>query len=140
MSAKKSASELAASLVAETTENGELDLTTDTIDIKLPEGFTVIQDSDAEAFLAWKLAQGKLVDLTQDEVAEIKGAEKSGPILMEFFDILVDSITGHSDKPEEMNVSILKGRVSAADLDVAGVDKAWLLKNGSIVSAGLHYG
>lgn len=144
MSAKtqtKSAEETAKDLVASITNDND-NINTDSdenVDIKLPEGFTVIEDTDAEAFLAWKLSQGKLVDLTKEEVSDIKGEEKSGPILMRFYDIVVDSITGHSPKPEEMNVSILTGRVSEADLDLAGVDRAWLLKIGAIVDAGLNY-
>lgn len=49
---------------------------------------------------------------------------------------VVDTITGTSLRPEDNGALTLSGRVTDADLDAAGVDKAWLLRIGAIVEAG----
>lgn len=86
-------------------------------------------------FQAWQ--QQKLAEEREKQAAEL-AKEPRTPVLTRMYEI-VDAITGASPRVEEQNVSVLKGRVSDADLDAAGVDKEWLIKTGAIQDVGFHY-
>lgn len=99
---------------------------------------TAISAEDIEAFLAWKQKH----EAEKALAAAVLIVEKLpvGPVLMQMYDVIGNGITGASNNPAEQNLSILKGRVSSADLVTAEVDIAWLLETGAIVEAGLTYG
>lgn len=55
-------------------------------------------------------------------------------MLVKVYDIVADAILGVGHTPEAPG--ILKGRVTRADLEAAGVDFEWLLKTEAIIEAG----
>lgn len=71
-----------------------------------------------------------------DAMLGVLPVEKSTKeLFVKVYDV-VDTITGTSIRPEDNGALTLSGRVTDADLDAAGVDKAWLLRIGAIVDAG----
>lgn len=79
-------------------------------------------------------AENEAIKKTSASVDQIKTPD--GKIIMRHYRVLTEAITGASPKVEEGNISTLSGIVTDADLDAAGVDKAWLLKIGSIEDLG----
>jgi hypothetical protein len=79
-------------------------------------------------------AENEAVKKASSSVDQVKTPD--GKVIMRHYRVLVEAITGSSPKVEEQNISTLTGVVTDADLDAAGVDKAWLLKIGSIEDLG----
>lgn len=97
------------------------------------------QSEMEKVIVATPFEEQTLAEVLSSDPPEIIEEKPHVPVLVKLYDIMVDSITGASIRPEEQNITVLKGRVTSADLDAAGVDKAWLIKSGAIVDAGFDY-
>lgn len=144
--ASERAKELAASLT--TKEDGEVTVTSVVNDVTADTPIVLTNDDYIEGAIqeaenagnknlakALKIfAENEAIKKASASVDQVKTPD--GKIIMRHYRVLTEAITGASPKVEEANISTLTGIVTDADLDAAGVDKAWLLKIGSIEDLG----
>lgn len=114
----------------------------DEIDVDVPYTPTAEEIAAVLAFIKSQTVSEILKDNTDyalnvaDAMLGVLPVEKSTKeLFVKVYDV-VDTITGTSIRPEDNGALTLSGRVTDADLDAAGVDKAWLLRIGAIVDAG----